>query len=133
MGLGTTAGPDTTPAGDHPPGRTTTGPPAGDHRRVQPIQRRHRDTVAADGNLRSLTPWLHGPRPYLASGAAAIALAATVPTFTIIDVASRAFAAYYATQALIAAHTHHRRAAKIGYVLLAAIMLAIAALAQLAG
>ncbi len=67
------------------------------------------DTAAADGNLRTLSSWMHGPRPYLASGIAAIVLAATVPTYTIVAVASRAFAAYYALQAVLALRTSHGR------------------------
>lgn len=42
------------------------------------------DTAAAEENLRGLWHWMRGARPYLVSGAFAIALAATVPTFTIV-------------------------------------------------
>lgn len=91
------------------------------------------DTVAADGNLRDLSGWMRGARPYLVSGVAAIALAATVPTFSIVVVASRAFAAYYALQALIALRTCDGGARKAGYGALAAVMVAIAALARPAG
>ncbi len=91
------------------------------------------DTVAADGNLRGLTDWMRGARPYLLSGAAAFALAATVPTFTIIAIASRAFAAYYAIQALIALRTCDGFVRKVGYAALAAVMVAITALAGPAG
>ncbi len=91
------------------------------------------DTVAADGNLRRLVRWMRGARPYLASGVAAIALAATVQTFTIVAVASRAFAAYYAIQALIALRTTPGTVARIGYGALAALMTAVTLLAEPAG
>ena len=73
------------------------------------------DTAAADGNLRGLNHWFTGPRPYLISGAGAIALAATVPTLTIVAIASRAFAAYYAIQALIALRTTTGLTRKLGF------------------
>ncbi len=91
------------------------------------------DTVAADGNLRGLSDWMQGARPYLVSGVAAIALAATVATFTIVAVASRAFAAYYAIEAIIALRTTTGFARKFGYGTLAVIMAAITLLAQPAG
>ncbi len=81
--------------------------------------------------LRSgLSGWMHGARPYLISGVAAIALAATIATFTIVAVASRAFAAYYAIQAVIALRTTTGAARKLGYGALAAVMAAITLLAQ---
>jgi hypothetical protein len=73
---------------------------------------------------------MHGARPYLISGVAAIALAATIATFTIVAVASRAFAAYYAIQAVIALRTTTGAARKLGYGALAAVMAAITLLAQ---
>lgn len=91
------------------------------------------DTAAADGNLRKLSGWMRGPRPFLVSGLAAIILAATVPTFTIVAVASRAFAAYYALQAIVALRTSHGVGRKLGYGTLAAVMVAITVLAQPAG
>lgn len=91
------------------------------------------DTVAAGGNLRGLWDRMTGHRPYLVSGVAAIALAATVPTFTVVVVASRAFAAYYALEAVIALRTSSGWARKIGYGLLALVMAAIAALAEPVG
>ncbi len=91
------------------------------------------DTAAADGNLTMLSSWMKGARSYLVSGVAAVALAATVGTFTIIAVASRAFAVYYAIQAVLALRTSQRRVPKLGYGVLALLMLAIAALAQPAG
>ncbi|MEV4420577.1 hypothetical protein AB0L40_11470 [Patulibacter sp. NPDC049589] len=91
------------------------------------------DTAAADGNFRSLSSWMTGARPYLLSGTAAILLAATVPTFTIVAVASRAFAAYYAIQALIALRTSRGAGPRIGYGVLMALMIAITLLAETAG
>ncbi len=91
------------------------------------------DTASADGNLRGLSSWMTGPRPFLVSGVAALALAATVPTYTIVAVASRAFAAYYAVICVVALRTCEGRARKVGYGLLAALMVAIAALAEPAG
>ena len=91
------------------------------------------DTAAADGNLRQLSGWLRGPRPFLLSGAAAIALAATVPTYTIVAVASRAFAAYYAIQAVIALRTTAGGPKRIGYGALALLMVLIAVFAEPAG
>ena len=89
------------------------------------------DTVAAHGNLRRLLPGpMRGARPYVASGAGAILLVWTVPTFTIIAVASRAFAAYYAIQCVIAARTSGRRLARLGYGLLALALAAITLLAE---
>jgi hypothetical protein len=63
----------------------------------------------------------------------AIALAATVGTSTIIVVASRAFAAYYAIQAVVALRTAERSAAKFGYGMLAIVMATIALLAEPVG
>lgn len=91
------------------------------------------DTAAADGNLTRMFSWMKGARSYLFSGTAAVALAATVGTFTIIAVASRAFAVYYAIQAVIAVRTSESLLTKLGYAVLALLMLAIAALAQPAG
>lgn len=67
---------------------------------------------------------MHGPRPYILSGLAAILLAATTPTFTIVAVASRAFAAYYAIQAVLAMRTSTTRAHQTGYGALAVVMTA---------
>ncbi len=91
------------------------------------------DTASADGNLRGLSSWMKGPRPFLVSGVAALALAATVPTYTIVAVASRAFAAYYALICITAFRTTTGWHRKTGYGLLALLMLAIAALAEPAG
>lgn len=83
------------------------------------------DTSAADGNLRGLNRWFTGPRPYLVSGAAAILLAATVPTLVIVTIASRAFAAYYALQAVIALRTSRGIPRKVGFGMLAAVLFAV--------
>lgn len=91
------------------------------------------DTVAAEGNLRCLTAWMRSTRAYLVSGIGAIVLAATVPTFTIVAVASRAFAAYYAIEAVVAMRTTTAAPRKLGYAALAAVMLAITLFAQPAG
>jgi hypothetical protein len=91
------------------------------------------DTAAAEGNLRSLSGWMRGRRPYLVSGAAAVVLAATVPTFTIVAVASRAFAAYYALQAVVALRTSTGTVRKLTYAALAVVMTAVALLARPAG
>lgn len=88
------------------------------------------DTAAADGNLRGLNRWFKGPRPYLISGAAAIGLAATVPTLTIVAIASRAFAAYYALQAVIAMRTSTGPVRKTGFGVLALVMLAVTVFAE---
>ncbi len=91
------------------------------------------DTAAADGNLRGLAHSMRGPLPYLVTGGAAIVLAATVNTFAIIAVASRAFAAYYAIQALIALRTSDGTARRVGYGALALVMTAITLFAEPAG
>ncbi len=91
------------------------------------------DTAAADGDLRRLSSRMRGPRPFLVSGVAAIALAASVNTYVIVAVASRAFAAYYAVQAAVALRTTNSVPKKVGYGALAAVMCAIALFAEPAG
>ncbi|HEY4266990.1 MAG TPA: hypothetical protein VGM94_02250 [Galbitalea sp.] len=88
------------------------------------------DTAAADGNLRELSKWFRGPRPYLISGAAVVVIAAFVSELTIVAIASRAFAAYYALQAVIALRTSEGGRRKIGFGFLAALMLAVTVFAQ---
>ncbi len=90
------------------------------------------DTAAADGNLRSLHRWFTPPRPYLLCGVAAIALAATVPTLTIVAVASRAFAAYYALQAVVAARTSTGVLRRSGFGVLALVMVGVTVFARAA-
>ncbi len=88
------------------------------------------DTAAVGGNLQSLLRRLmRGPRAYALNGVAAFVLIWTVPTLTIVAIASRAFAAYYCVQCLIAMRTCDRRAPRLGYASLAALMAAIALLA----
>lgn len=91
------------------------------------------DTVAADGNMRLVWSRLGHRAPYLITGVAAIALALTVDTFTIIVIASRAFAAYYCVQCLIALRTSDGALRKGGFGALAAVMLAITLFAKPAG
>lgn len=91
------------------------------------------DTAAAEGNLRQLSRRMTGPWPFVISGLAAVALAATVPTYTIVAVASRAFAAYYALQALVAFRTTDSWPRRLGYGALALLMMLITFLAEPAG
>jgi hypothetical protein len=91
------------------------------------------DTAAAEGNLHGLNDWFRGARGILVSGTVAVVLAATVPTFTIVAVASRAFALYYALQCMVALSTTPSRAGRVGLVALGALLLAIAVLAQPVG
>ncbi len=89
------------------------------------------DTVAADGNLREQAPnALGGRRAYLLSGGAAIGLILTIPTLTIVVVASRAFAAYYCVQCVTAMRTSEALPAKLGFAALALLLAAITLLAQ---
>ena len=74
------------------------------------------DTAAVGGNLHSLASRaMRGPRAYALNGVAAVVLIWSVPTFTIIAVASRAFAAYYCVQCVIALRTCEGTARKFGY------------------
>ncbi|MBG0738022.1 hypothetical protein IV500_01035 [Paeniglutamicibacter antarcticus] len=88
------------------------------------------DTEAARGNLTGLSSWFTGARPYLISGAAAIAIAAMIPTFTLVTIASRAFAAYYAVEATIAFRTSSGFFRRCSFALLALILLAITLFAK---
>ena len=89
------------------------------------------DTAAAAGNLHEIAPGpTAGSRAYAISGGVAIVLAATVPTFTIVAVASRAFAAYYCLQCVLVVRVCEGRARKLGYGLLALVLLAITLLAE---
>ncbi len=91
------------------------------------------DTEAGVGNLRVIG-WapLRGRRRYLLVGGAAVLLAATLGTYVIIMVASRAFAAYYALQCTVALRTSNRGSIRVGYGVLAVLMVAITLLAQTA-
>lgn len=89
------------------------------------------DTVAAEGNLTNLfAKAMRGSRSFVLTGAGAILLIWIAPTFTIIAVASRAFAAYYALQCIIALRTSERMASKLGFGALAAVLIAITLLAE---
>jgi hypothetical protein len=89
------------------------------------------DTEASVGNLRVIG-WapLQGRRRYLVVGGAAAVLAATLGTSEIIVVASRAFAAYYALQCVVALRTSGRLWPRMGYGVVALVMVAITVLAQ---
>ncbi len=92
------------------------------------------DTVAAYGNLVRLLPGpMRGARPYVLTGDAAILLVWTVPTFSIVAVASRAFAAYYALQCAVALRTSGGALARAGYGLLGLSLAGVAAFALPAG
>jgi hypothetical protein len=89
------------------------------------------DTEASVGNLRGIG-WapLRGRRRYLLVGVAAAMLAATLATSEIIVVASRAFAAYYALQCTVALRTSNCGRVRVGYGILALVMVAITLLAR---
>lgn len=89
------------------------------------------DTEAGVGNLRVIG-WapLRGRRRYLLVGGAAAVLAGTLGTSVIIVVASRAFAAYYALQCTVALRTSNRGWTRVGYGILALLMVAITLLAR---
>ncbi|MGB3099862.1 MAG: hypothetical protein WBB30_11290, partial [Solirubrobacterales bacterium] len=91
------------------------------------------DTVAAAGNLRGMIASMTSSRAYLLSGVAAIILSWTVDTFVIITIASRAFAAYYCLQAIIAFRTSSGPLRKALYALLALVLAAITLLAEPVG
>jgi hypothetical protein len=56
-----------------------------------------------------------------------------IPTFTLVAVASRAFAAYYGIQCVVALRTSTSLAPRLGYGMLATVMAAITLLAQPVG
>ena len=88
------------------------------------------DTVAAEGDARALPGVRVSARAvYVLIGIAACAIAATVPLFTLIAIASRAFAAYYACKALVAMRTSPTRRERASRGALAVVMLLIAVLA----
>jgi hypothetical protein len=89
------------------------------------------DTEAGVGNLRVIG-WapLRGRRRYLLVGGAAAVLAGTLGTSVIIVIASRAFAAYYALQCIVALRTSNNRWARAGYGLMAVLMVVITLLAR---
>ena len=92
------------------------------------------DTVAAAGNLHEYSRrLLRDRRAYLACGVAAVAMILAIPTFTLVAVASRAFAAYYCVQCVVALRTSRSWPRRLGYGMLAAVMAAITLLAQPVG
>lgn len=125
MGLGTTAGPDTTLLNITDRIAPWLALPLVLSAVLSQFSAAIADTEAARGNLTGLGSWFTGSRPYLICGVAAIAIAATVPTFTLVTIASRAFAAYYAVEATIAFRTSSGFFRNAGFALLAFILLAI--------
>ncbi len=92
------------------------------------------DSVAANGNLHMLIGRHLGKHAaFLLIGFAAIVLVWTMPTLAIVTLASRAFAAYYAIQCVVAMRSSDGAAAKSGFGLLAIVLLLITLLAQPAG
>lgn len=92
------------------------------------------DTVAAAGDLTSLYgTWMRRRRPYVLSGVAATLMIWLIPTFTIIAIASRAFAAYYCVQCVVALLTSRGVWRRAFYGILAVILAAITLLAQPVG
>lgn len=132
MGLGTAAGPDSTLLGITGRVAPWLALPLVLSAVLSQFSAAIADTAAADGNLRGLSRWMSGTRPFLLCGAAAIALAATVPTLAIVAIASRAFAAYYALQAVIAARTSTGVLHTTGFGIIAVVMTGVAMFAQAA-
>ncbi|GAB3125994.1 hypothetical protein [Glaciibacter psychrotolerans] len=130
MGLGTAAGPDTTLLNITDRIAPWLALPLVLSAVLSQFSAAIADTEAARGNLTGLSRWFHGARPYLISGVAAIAIAAVVPTFTLVTVASRAFAAYYAVEAIIAFRTCSGFLRKSGFAALAVLLVAITLFAQ---
>lgn len=83
------------------------------------------DTVAAHGNLRVLRPGVGNYVPYLVTAVAVSALSWSIDLFTLVVVASRAFAAYYCVQSVVAMLTSTHPARRAGFGVLAAVLLAI--------
>ena len=92
------------------------------------------DTVAAKGNLHILTgAHLDKHAAFLLVGAAGIVLVWMMPTLAIVTLASRAFAAYYALQCVVALRSSDNGLARFGFGFLALVMLLITLLAVPAG
>jgi hypothetical protein len=91
------------------------------------------DTVAAHGNLRVLRPGVGKHVPYLVTAVAVSALSWSIDLFTLVVVASRAFAAYYCVQCVVAMRTSTHPARRAGFAVLAAILLGITLFAQPVG
>ncbi|MBX3091950.1 MAG: hypothetical protein KF801_05505 [Cryobacterium sp.] len=88
------------------------------------------DVSAADGNLRGLSRLFSGHRPYFVTGIAAIVMASTLPLLLLVSVASRAFAAYYGLEAVIALRTSSGFWRKLGFGSIAVLMFGIALFAE---
>jgi len=84
------------------------------------------DTVAAHGNLRVLRPGGGNHVPYLVTAVAVSALSWSIDLFTLVVVASRAFAAYYCVQSVVAMLTSTHPARRAGFAALATVLMAIA-------
>ena len=92
------------------------------------------DTVAARENLRAQFPRvLGGSRAYVVSGVAAAVMIWTIPTLTIVTIASRAFAAYYCLQCVLALRTSGSFWPRAGFAVLATAMALITLFAQPVG
>jgi len=92
------------------------------------------DTVAANGNLKLLIGKSLGRHAaFVLIGLAAIILVWTVPILAIVTLASRAFAAYYAIQCVVALRSSDSTPARIGFGFLAVVMLLITLLAKPVG
>jgi hypothetical protein len=91
------------------------------------------DTVAAHGNLRTLSPGVGHRIPYLLTAVAASILSWSVDLFTLVVIASRAFAAYYCVQALVAMRTSERRVRQAGFAALSLVLLGISLFAEPVG
>ncbi len=91
------------------------------------------DTAAAAGNLHHLNDSLSGRVAYVVTGLAAGVMIWTIPTLTIVAIASRAFAAYYSVQCVTALRTTSSPWKTAGYGLLAALLLATTLFAKPAG
>lgn len=92
------------------------------------------DTVAAGGNLAMIGRSRIGERgAYVVACGGAIAVAWAGSLFTVITLASRAFAAYYALQAAVAMRTSERRLTRAAYGLLAILLTGVALFAEPVG
>ena len=134
MGLGTSAGPDSTLLDITERVAPLLALPLVACAILSQFSAATADTVAARENLRAQSPrLLKSGRAYLLSGVAAIAMIWTIPTFTIVTIASRAFAAYYCLQCVLALRTASSGLARIGFATLAGVMGLITLFAQPVG
>ena len=76
---------------------------------------------------------MRDPRAYIVSGVAALIMVWSISTFTLIVVASRAFALYYALQCVVALRTASGLPRKLGYGALAVVLAAVTLFAEPAG